>query len=119
MNSLAELEALGVAFVALRDNLDLSTPSGRLMFHVIGAMAEFERSLIQERVRAGLKNARAKGKRLGRPRVVVDAAKIATLRSQGLSWAKIGEALGLGEGTVRRSARASARNPSETDPVNV
>ena len=61
VNSLAQLESLGVAFISLRDNLDLTTPSGRLMFHVIGAMAQFERSLIQERVRAGLRNARAKG----------------------------------------------------------
>jgi hypothetical protein len=78
-----------------------------------------ERSLTVERVRAGLRNARAKGKTLGRPRVTVDVAKIASLRSQGLSWAKIGEALGLGEGTVRRSAQASARNPSETAPANL
>ncbi len=72
-----------------------------------------------ERVRAGLKNARAKGKTLGRPRVTLDAAKVASLRSQSLSWAKIGEALGLGEGTVRRSAQASARNLSESAPVNL
>jgi DNA invertase Pin-like site-specific DNA recombinase len=71
VNALAELEALGVAFVSLRDNLDLTTPSGRLMFQIIGAMAEFERALIHERVKAGLRNARAKGKRLGRPRVFV------------------------------------------------
>jgi DNA invertase Pin-like site-specific DNA recombinase len=64
VNALAEMEALGVAFVSLRDNLDLSTPSGRLMFQIIGAMAEFERALIQERVRAGLRHARAQGKRL-------------------------------------------------------
>ena len=54
VNALADLEALGVAFVSLRDNLDLSTPSGRLMFQMIGAMAEFERALIQERLKAGL-----------------------------------------------------------------
>jgi DNA invertase Pin-like site-specific DNA recombinase len=54
VNALAELEALGLSFISLRDNLDLSTPSGRLMFQIIGAMAEFERSLIQERVKAGL-----------------------------------------------------------------
>src|SRR5437868_2748958 len=71
VNALAELESLGVAFVSLRDNLDLSTPAGRLMFQIIAAMAEFERALIQERVRAGLRNARQKGKRLGRPRVIV------------------------------------------------
>jgi DNA invertase Pin-like site-specific DNA recombinase len=85
VNSLAELEALGVAFVSLRDNLDLSTPSGRLMFQIIGAMAEFERALIQERVRAGLRNARAKGRRLGRPRVIVDASRIASLREQAVA----------------------------------
>ena len=95
VNSLAELEALGVAFVALRDNLDLSTPSGRLMFHVIGAMAEFERSLIQERVKAGLRNARAKGKTLGRPRVAVDAPRIASLRASGASWRAIEVETGL------------------------
>src|SRR5690349_11215749 len=89
VNSLAELAALGVAFIRLRDNLDLSTRSGRLMFQIIGAMAEFERALIQERVRAGLRNARAKGKRLGRPRAVVDINKVASLRSQGLSWSQI------------------------------
>ena len=83
VNALAELAALGVAFISLRDNLDLSTPSGRLMFQIIGAMAEFERALIQERVRAGLRNARAKGRRLGRPRVIVDATRIASLRAQG------------------------------------
>ena len=80
VNSLAELAALGVAFTSLRDNRDLSTPSGRLMCHLLAAMAEFERALIQERVRAGIRNARAKGKRLGRPRVIVDAARIASLR---------------------------------------
>jgi len=69
VNALADFEALGITFVSLRDNLDLTTPSGRLMFQVIGAMAEFERSLIVERVRSGLKNARAKGKVLGRPRL--------------------------------------------------
>lgn len=67
VNTLAELEARGVAFVRLRDNLDLSTPSGRLMFQIIGAMAEFERALIAERVKAGMNNVRAKGHRIGPP----------------------------------------------------
>ena len=89
VNSLAELTSFGVAFISLRDNIDLSTPSGRLMFQIIGAMAEFERALIQERVRAGLRNARAKGRRLGKPRVIVDSFKIASLRSQGCSWGRI------------------------------
>jgi DNA invertase Pin-like site-specific DNA recombinase len=103
VNSLAELAALGVAFISLRDNLDLSTPSGRLMFQIIGAMAEFERALIQERVRAGIRNARSKGKRLGRPRVVVDASKIASLRAQGHSWSQVVARLGIGKGTAQRA----------------
>ena len=100
---MAELGALGVAFVSFRDNLDLSTPSGRLMFQIIGAMAEFERALIQERVRAGLRNARAKGKRLGRPRIVVDAHRIASLRAHGRSWAQIVAEVGVGKGTAQRA----------------
>jgi DNA invertase Pin-like site-specific DNA recombinase len=61
-----EYYATAAARMFLREN-DLTTPSGRLMFQIIGAMAEFERSLIQERVKAGMRNARAKGKRIGRP----------------------------------------------------
>src|SRR5207249_3557748 len=119
LRALETFQALGIDFVSLSESLDTSTPAGKMVFTVLGAVAELERSLIVERVRAGLRNARAKGKRLGRPRVTVDAARITALRSQGLSWAKIGEALGVGEGTVRRSAQASARNPSETAPVNL
>jgi len=63
-------------------------------------MAEFERALIQERVKAGTRNARAKGRHIGRPRVVVDAARIATLRAAGLSWPKIARELGVSVGTV-------------------
>jgi len=85
VNALAEFESLKIAFLSLSDNLDLSTASGRLMFNIIGAMAEFERELIRERVRAGLKNAKAKGARIGRPRANVDASRIARLRAQGRS----------------------------------
>jgi DNA invertase Pin-like site-specific DNA recombinase len=103
VNCLAELAALGVAFISLRDNLDLSTPSGRLMFQIIGAMGEFERALIQKRVRAGIRNARAKGKRVGRPRVFVDATRIASLRAQGRSWSEIVAEMGIGKGTAQRA----------------
>ena len=68
------------------------------------AVAELGRSLIAERVRAGLRNARAKGKRLGRPRKALDRARIARRRCSGASWAAIGRELGVGEGTVRRAA---------------
>ena len=101
VNALADLDGYGIAFVSLRDNLDLSTPSGRLMFQIIGAMAEFERSLIQERVRAGLRNARIKGKTLGRPRRVVSGDQMARLREQGASFREIAKAVGASPGTVR------------------
>jgi DNA invertase Pin-like site-specific DNA recombinase len=104
VNSLADLSAYGIAFISLRDHLDLSTPSGRLMFQIIGAMAEFERALIQERVKAGLRNAKAKGKQIGRPRQDVDPSKVFELRAQGLSWRAISEHLKLGLGTVYRAA---------------
>jgi|SRR5690349_9014995 len=95
---------LNIAFVSLSDNLDLSTASGRLMFNIIGAMAEFERALIQERVKAGIRNARAKGKRIGRPRISVDTAAIAALRSHGVSWRAISTQLGIGIATLHRAA---------------
>jgi len=110
VNAIAELEALGVAFISLRDNVDLTTPSGRLMFQIIGAMAEFERALIQERVKAGLRNAKAKGRRLGRPPAVVDKTQILTLRDSGASWRAIAEKLGIGVGTAHRIAQRRSKN---------
>ena len=112
VNALAEFESLNIAFVSLSDNLDLSTASGRLMFNIIGAMAEFERALIQERVKAGIRNALAKGRRIGRPRVAVDAAKIAALRASGLSWRTIERELGLSVRTARRFAAGSGKKVS-------
>jgi DNA invertase Pin-like site-specific DNA recombinase len=114
LRALETFKSLGIEFVSLSEQVDTSTPTGKMVFTVLGAVAELERSLIVERVRAGLRNAKTKGKSLGRPRVAVDAARIADLRSQGLSWAKIGEQLGLGEGTVRRTAATSAKIPLKT-----
>jgi len=98
VDAMAELEAVGVAFVSLRDAIDMTTPQGKLMFAVVGAMAEFERSLIQERVRAGLAVARSKGKVLGRPKAKrerdADAGRIRQLRDEGQSYREIAEELG-------------------------
>jgi DNA invertase Pin-like site-specific DNA recombinase len=116
VNALADLDAYGVAFVSLRDNLDLSTPSGRLMFQVIGAMSEFEKALIQERVRAGLRNAVARGVRLGRPKRKVDAAEIARLRASGASWREVAERMGIGVGTAVRALQQALQIPQEITP---
>ncbi len=75
----------------------------KMVFTVLGAVAELERSLIAERVRAGLRNARAKGKKLGRPRRRVDRAKVERLRAAGQSWNKISKALGISRGTAVRA----------------
>src|SRR6202166_2544778 len=74
-------QALGIQFVSLSEQLDTSTPTGKMVFTVLGAVAELERSLIVERVRAGLRNARAKGKRLGRPKVFVDRLQVERYRA--------------------------------------
>lgn len=105
VNALAEFEARGVAFVSLGDNIDLSTPAGRLMFQIIGAMAEFERALIQERVRAGLRNARAKGKRLGRPRRPINIEEVEKMRGVGLGERAIARELGIAPGTLIAATR--------------
>ena len=108
VNTLEELEAVGVSFIALRDAVDLTTPQGKLMFHVIAAMAEFERALIQERVRAGLALARSKGHIGGRPKVKrerdPDAKRIRQLRDEGQSYREIADELGRSTMDVHRVA---------------
>ena len=117
LRALETLKALGIAFASLTEQADTTTPAGKMVFTVLAAVAELERSLIVERVKAGFRNAKAKGKRLGRPRVVPDARRVAALREQGLSWAKIAERLGIGEGTVYRAVHAPAKIPSSRRPV--
>ncbi len=112
LRALETFQALGVEFISLSEQLDTSTPTGKMVFTVLGAVAELERSLIAERVKAGLRNARAKGRKLGRPRVAVDAAQIARLRAAGASWPAVARELGLGLGTVYRAARRLSRNLS-------
>jgi DNA invertase Pin-like site-specific DNA recombinase len=124
VNSLAELESLGIDFVSLRDNLDLTTPSGRLMFQIIGAMAEFERALIQERVKAGMRNARAKGRRIGRPPQTLLSPElrktIADTYARGaISLRAVAKKFGTSLGTVQRciGVRRSAASESHY-PLN-
>ena len=103
LRALETFKALGIDFVSYSEQMDTSTPAGKMVFTVLGAVAELERSLIVERVRAGLRNARAKGKRLGRPRVAVDAVKIARLREQGHTIREIADQLGYSRSLVHKS----------------
>jgi DNA invertase Pin-like site-specific DNA recombinase len=103
LRALETFNALGIAFVSLSEQMDTTTPAGKMVFTVLGAVAELERSLIVERVRAGLRNARAKGKRLGRPRVVLDAARIASMRAQGRSIREIAQELRCSRSFVHKT----------------
>ena len=104
LRALENFQALGIEFVSLSEQLDTSTPTGKMVFTVLGAVAELERSLIVERVKAGLRNARAKGKKLGRPKKMVDAVRIAGLRAQGLPWRAIATKLGVALATLHRTS---------------
>src|SRR5215470_10918817 len=114
LRALDAFRVLGIEFVSLSESLDTATPAGRMVFTVLGAVAELERSLIVERVKAGLRHARAKGKRLGRPPVVVDRARISALRAQGLGWKRIASEMGIGVGTLYRLAPKGS-NIRQTD----
>ena len=81
--ALETVRALGIEFCSFSEQLDTSTPAGKMVFTVLGAVAELERGLIAERVRAGLRNAKAKERRIGRPRTDLDLSKLAQLRAAG------------------------------------
>jgi DNA invertase Pin-like site-specific DNA recombinase len=100
--ALEEFRALGIEFVSLHEAIDTSTPMGRAMFHIAGAFAELEREIIRERVKAGLANAKRRGRRVGRPRALVNVQEVLERASQGLSGREIAKIAGVSEATVRR-----------------
>jgi Resolvase, N terminal domain len=110
VNALAELEARGVTFVSLRDNWTSAHHPGASCSKSSGLWQRFERSLIQERVIAGLRNAKAKGTTLGRPRLQVDEPRIKALRDSGAFWSTISREVGLAWVRVRRVAQRLAKN---------
>lgn len=104
---LEEFRALGIDFVSHQEALDSSTPLGKAMFTIIGAMAELERNIIRERVLAGMEHARRNGTKsgqpVGRPKAVFDRDEVVKLRQEGLSWRQIASKLRVGGATVRRA----------------
>src|ERR1017187_9117958 len=107
VNALEEFRALGIDFISIHEGVDTSTPNGRLVFGIFASIAEFERELIRDRVRSGMAAAKAKGKRVGRPRVAVDVRRIASLRREGRSWAEITRETGISKGTAQRAQASS------------
>jgi DNA invertase Pin-like site-specific DNA recombinase len=108
---LDELQALGVAFVSLAEGIDATTPAGKLQMHILGAIAEFERARIAERVRAGLQRARAQGRRLGRPRKARAAIAIpgGSVRAAAVAW-------GVSKSTAARWI-SNGRPPATSSPA--
>jgi DNA invertase Pin-like site-specific DNA recombinase len=132
LTTVTDLNTRGIAFRSLTEQMDTTTPQGEFLFHVFGALAQFERSLIQERVQAGLAAARRRGSRGGRP-AVIDAEKLgavitaldggatkaAVCRTFGIkrstlidSLARIGWSAGIKEGGMSGTTTATERRPN-------
>jgi DNA invertase Pin-like site-specific DNA recombinase len=113
VSALAEFRSLKIDFVSHQESLDTSTAMGKAMFTIIAAMAELERNVIRERVRAGLEYARKhgtkSGKAIARPKKVFDRDKVLRLRQNGLAIEKIAAQMGLGVGTVVRVLQAAPK----------
>lgn len=99
-----EFKALGIDLIVLDQSIDTTTSAGRAMFGMLAVFAEFERDLIRERVSAGVRRARAAGKRIGRPRAQVSGEEVLALRDAGLSYRAIGRRLRISAGLAHRRA---------------
>lgn len=119
LQALETFRALSIDFISLKDSIDTTTPEGKLFFQIIAGFAEYEHAIIRQRVRSGMANAKAQGKRLGRPVVAVDRDKVASLRAQGHSWRHISQELGIGAGTARRAVLEPAKKVEDSAPVSV
>jgi DNA invertase Pin-like site-specific DNA recombinase len=117
--ALEEFRSLGIEFISHQEALDTSTPMGKAMFTIIAAMAELERSVIRERVMAGLDYAREhgtkSGRAVGRPKRIFDRDQVLRLRARGLSLRSIARELGLGLGTVVRTLRGHPSPAASSD----
>jgi DNA invertase Pin-like site-specific DNA recombinase len=99
--ALEEFRSLGIQFISYQENIDTSSALGQAVFTIVSAVAQLERDLIRERVSAGIRNARANGKKLGRPMRTVDSDRILQMRAEGQTLEQIAANLGVGYGTVR------------------
>ena len=104
---LSELHALGVSFVSLQEAIDTATPAGKMVFTFLGAVAEFERAIISERVRSGMKAAKKRGRKCGRPKCRVDIKQLQKLRSEGKSLRQIAQVTGVSHPSISRLLTAS------------
>ena len=110
--TLEEFERLGIQFVAVKDNVDWTTPAGRFFVQVLGSLAELEKSILRERTISGLEHARRSGKRLGRPRANRES-EIVRLKGEGLSDRQIRARLNVSKGSIYRALRAAPKTPGK------
>ncbi len=111
--ALEEFRNLGIQFISYQENLDTSSPLGQALFTIVAAVAQLERDLIRERVRAGIGNARAKGVRLGRPRRMLDVELARMLQADGRGLREIARLMNIGRGTLARALRAVPASKGE------
>lgn len=114
------LDSFGVRFISLTDNIDtdIKSPTGKLLLHLMAAFAEFERSLIVERVRAGVTEAKRQGKHCGRPARIFRRDEALRLRQEGLSWSRIAKQLGVPSSTVRLALQKVLPMTQTSEAVN-
>ena len=105
VTALYEFRHLGIDFISFQENIDTSSPLGEAIFTIISTMSKLERDIITERVKGGLRKARANGKRLGRPKSEVDTDKIVEYRKQNKSIRQIASEMSLSRGTVERTLK--------------
>jgi len=113
VRSIQELVGLGIGFLSPNEGIDTGkdSPMSKFLLHLFAAFAEMEREIIRERVRAGVRNAKAKGTRLGRPQRVFRRDEVVRLRSEGKSWRSVAQTLNLPMSTVIDACRACSENP--------
>lgn len=114
VTALHEFRHLGIDFISFQENIDTSSPLGEAIFTIISAMSKLERDIIAERVKGGLRKARANGKQLGRPETGVDVNKLAEYKEQGKSIREIAKEMGLSRGKVERTLKQGVSKTLET-----
>jgi DNA invertase Pin-like site-specific DNA recombinase len=116
LDTIQHLEACGVDLYLDQQGIDTSTPMGKLVFQLTGAFAEFERTMIRQRIKAGLKRAVAQGVKLGRPKIdSTTERKVRRQLAKGVGILRVAKTLGIGTGTVQRIANERAMSPRGTE----
>ncbi len=118
VTALDDFRGRGIDFVSACDSVDTTSPGGRFMFHILGAVAELERELIRERTIAGLAAARRRGKQLGRRAIRLDQDHLLELRGQGLSVRAIADQLGVSKSLVARTLKSVHESPRDRDDAD-